>query len=133
MHKYILAVLLAVACVMGIVFTVEAVIEADKEFEASIVPDTELRIEAYNWYFDQDEYRVTVGETKDLTFYNKQSLHSALIVGLDEEIDLMEGDVVTYTFDKPGEYEIICNIACGEGHDTMRSKLIVEAAEATAE
>lgn len=129
MHKWLMTALLVVACIMGIGFTFEAIVDAQKEHEDSIVPDNELRILAYNWEFDKEEYRVTVGETKDLKLENKQSIHSALIIGLDEEIDLVEGEVITYTFDKPGEYEIICNIACGIGHDDMRATLIVEAAE----
>lgn len=32
------------------------------------------------------------------------------------------------TFTAPGEYMVYCTVFCGEGHDMMRSKIIVEAA-----
>ena len=34
---------------------------------------------------------------------------------------------LTYTFDTPGEYLIVCNEYCGVGHHTMGGKIIVEA------
>ncbi len=34
---------------------------------------------------------------------------------------------LTYTFDTPGEYLIVCNEYCGTGHHTMGGKVIVEA------
>ena len=34
----------------------------------------------------------------------------------------------TVTFDTPGEYLIVCNEYCGQGHHTMSGKLIVEEA-----
>jgi cytochrome c oxidase subunit 2 len=35
---------------------------------------------------------------------------------------------LTTTFDRPGEYLIVCNEYCGTGHHTMGGKVIVEAA-----
>ncbi len=35
---------------------------------------------------------------------------------------------LTYTFDRPGEYLVVCNEFCGTGHHTMSGKIIVEAA-----
>lgn len=34
---------------------------------------------------------------------------------------------LTYTFDTPGEYLVVCNEYCGVGHHTMGAKVIVEA------
>ncbi len=46
-------------------------------------------------------------------------------VGLDIKLD-KENPSKQVTFDKPGTYEIICVLPCGEGHAKMKSKLVVQ-------
>jgi len=56
--------------------------------------------------------------------------HGFEIVGTNANTMLIPGYVsqFTVTFDTPGEYLIVCNEYCGQGHHTMSGKLIVEEA-----
>lgn len=56
--------------------------------------------------------------------------HGFEIVGTNGNTMLIPGYVsqFTTTFDTPGEYLIVCNEYCGQGHHTMSGKLIVEEA-----
>jgi cytochrome c oxidase subunit 2 len=128
MHKWAMAALLITASVMGIVYTIETIVVAERERVDEIVQDNELRFLASNFQFDQEEYHVQVGETLELTMRNEQGRHGVGIEGLD--INLVEGDTVEYTFTEPGTYDVVCTIACGEGHAEMNAKLIVSEASA---
>lgn len=123
MHKWIMAALLIVASIMGIGYTIEAMIEADRAHVADEVPDNGLRINAYNWYFDEEEYTVEAGEPVVISMRNMFGRHNIKI----EELDLIinEGDEVEHTFE-PGVYTILCDIMCGEGHYDMVAKLVVQ-------
>lgn len=126
MLKWAMAGLLILASIVGIIYTIESIVVAERERADLIVEDDEIRFLASDFEFDQEVYRVTLGDTKKLSMRNVQGRHGIAIVGLD--ITLVQGDIVEYTFDKAGEYDVICNIACGIGHAEMVSKLIVEEA-----
>ncbi|HZG55304.1 cytochrome C oxidase subunit II [Paenibacillus sp.] len=83
----------------------------------------ELKIEATDFDFNEKEYRVKAGDTVNVTFANVQGMHGIDIPGVD--VRLKDGATATFVA-QPGEYDIICNIMCGTGHSSMRSKLIVE-------
>lgn len=122
MHKYIMVTLFIVACIVGITFSFAAALDAANQREEPPAAN-ELRIEAYNWEFDQTEYVVPVGETMLVSLRNVEGRHGIEIEGLD--IVVMD-EPVEVTFDTPGEYRIICNILCGPGHDDMVATLIVQ-------
>lgn len=86
----------------------------------------ELKIEASNWKFDQAEYKVKAGEPVKLTVVNKGGVHSVAIKEF--AVDVQGGKSTTFTPDKPGSYDILCNIPCGsnEQHTGMKATLIVE-------
>jgi len=54
--------------------------------------------------------------------------HGFEIVGTNGNTMVVPGYVsqFTTTFDRPGEYLIVCNEYCGQGHHLMSAKLIVE-------
>lgn len=123
MHKYTMLILSIAAGLFGLAFTFVAALNAQSEV-VEPPADNELRFVAYNWEFDQEEYRVEQGETLVLSLHNQEGRHGIEIEGLG--IELYEGESVEYTFDEPGTYRIICNILCGLGHDDMVATLIVE-------
>lgn len=84
----------------------------------------ELKIVASNWKFDKEKYEVAVGSTLDVILENKQGIHGIEVEGLDLQL---QGDTLSkkVTFDKPGEYKVICIVLCGEGHVTMVSTIVV--------
>lgn len=92
--------------------------------QTSAANPTELEIIATNFDFDQEEYRVKVGEPVEFSIVNEDGTHGYEVEGLG--IKIGPNEVKQYTINKAGEYTIACNIWCGTGHDQMKSKLIVE-------
>ncbi|WP_199689972.1 MULTISPECIES: cupredoxin domain-containing protein [Clostridia] len=85
---------------------------------------TQLDISATNFAFDQEEYNITAGEEVTVKLSNEEGQHGIEIDELDVSI---QGDgEATFTASEPGEYTIYCNIPCGEGHNDMKSTLIVQ-------
>ncbi|MFD0872337.1 Cytochrome c oxidase subunit 2 [Chlamydia abortus] len=86
---------------------------------------TELKLVATNFQFDQSEYKVKKGDTLKIVLDNQEGIHGIEIKGA--KIKLDNSNTTDYfKADKAGTYDIICNIPCGQGHATMKSKLIVE-------
>lgn len=86
--------------------------------------NNDLNITATNFEFDQAEYTVEAGEEVNISLANDDGMHGLAIDDLDVNI---EGDgEATFTPEEPGEYTIYCSIPCGEGHDDMKSTLIVK-------
>ncbi|MNZ57440.1 hypothetical protein D3C78_754180 [compost metagenome] len=85
---------------------------------------SEIVITASNWKFDQEEYKIKAGETVSIKLDSIEGMHSAKIQKT--KYDIKKGNPVAVKFDKPGTYDIICNVPCGQGHTTMVSKLVVE-------
>ncbi|GFN30905.1 cupredoxin domain-containing protein [Paenibacillus xylaniclasticus] len=85
---------------------------------------SELNIQASNYQFDQEEYRVKQGEAVKITVTSTSGFHGIKINDTSYSIRSNESKILS--FDKPGTYEIHCNIACGSGHTRMKAKIIVE-------
>lgn len=86
--------------------------------------NNDLDITATNFEFDQEEYTVESGEEVKIDFESEEGQHG---LGIDEFDVNIEGDgEATFTPEEPGEYTIHCSVPCGEGHDDMKSTLIVE-------
>jgi cytochrome c oxidase subunit 2 len=126
MHKWLFSSLIAVACAMGVYLMATGL--PDKPInEASELEEGQelLKITATNFEFDQKEYVVTAGTNYVVKFANKLGNHGISINGLDLELDKDNAEV-EYTFDKPGTYELVCSIMCGQGHSTMVSTIVVQ-------
>ncbi len=86
--------------------------------------NSNLDITATNFEFDQQEYTVQSGEEVTVNLTNEEGSHGLAIDEFDVNIE-GEGEA-TFTPDEAGEYTIYCSVPCGEGHDDMKSTLIVE-------
>jgi cytochrome c oxidase subunit 2 len=55
-------------------------------------------------------------------------LHGLHVAGTRINIMLIPGQIARaeYTFERPGEYLLICHEYCGLGHHTMGGKVVVE-------
>lgn len=83
-----------------------------------------FEIKAKNWAFEPTEIRVNKGDTVEIKLVNEEGMHEVEIKGYGKTI---KGDgTVKFTADKTGEFEFICSVFCGTGHDDMIGKLIVE-------
>jgi cytochrome c oxidase subunit 2 len=94
---------------------------APGRYEAAIVAQT--------WAFIPREIRVPAGAEVTFNVTSIDILHGFNIEGTRLNMMLIPGQVSrnSYTFDRPGEYLIICHEYCGLGHHTMAGKIIVEA------
>ncbi|MDP5276594.1 cupredoxin domain-containing protein [Chengkuizengella axinellae] len=92
--------------------------------ETSAADAKELKLIASNWVFDQEEYKVAVGEPIHFSIENAEGLHAFKIKDLGIEVD--QSSPKQFTINEPGTYEIKCSIQCGSGHRDMISTLVVE-------
>ena len=81
-------------------------------------------IKATNWAFEPAEIRVNKGDTVEIKLVNEEGFHEVEIKGYGKTIKA--DGTVKFTADKTGEFEFICSVFCGTGHDDMIGKLIVE-------
>lgn len=82
----------------------------------------EVVIKAKSWEFYQTEYKIKAGETVNLTLESTDGVHGIEISKTNIKIGNNKTAAVTLD---AGEYEISCNVPCGNGHRTMKAKLIV--------
>lgn len=98
----------------------------------SVRPDGSVQVVALAqiWAFLPGEIRVPAGRPVTFRITSPDVLHGFQIVGTNVNTMVAPGYVsqVTTTFQRPGEYLIVCNEYCGLGHHVMAGKLIVEAA-----
>lgn len=84
-------------------------------------PTAEVHVLARTWNFNPAEIILPVGA--QTTFYatSEDILHGFQIQHTNVNIELIPGEIATfkYTFDKPGEYQVICNEYCGISHQNM--------------
>ncbi|MDE2119513.1 MAG: cytochrome c oxidase subunit II [Betaproteobacteria bacterium] len=72
---------------------------------------------------------VTLPVGSHVTFYvtSADVLHGFEVQGTSINLTAIPGVVghISYTFDKPGTYYIICNEYCGAGHQAMIGKIVI--------
>lgn len=84
----------------------------------------EVTLTGTNFDWGPKEIRVKKGDTVKLTLVNKEGMHGVEIKDLKVKLD--KAGTTEFVADKTGEFEFICSIMCGTGHDKMVGKLIVE-------
>lgn len=80
------------------------------------------------WSFSPSEVRVPAGADVTFLMTTPDVIHGFHVERTRLNVMLIPGQVarVSYTFDEPGEYLIICHEYCGIGHHNMWGKIIVE-------
>ena len=127
MQKWIFFVLFILAGALGLGVLFQDISDRQEAQEAAAAASKlpQLKVVASNWQFDQTEYKVKSGQATKVSLSLKEGVHAIEIVGLDIKLD-KDNPSKEVTFDKPGTYEIHCVLPCGEGHATMKTKLVVE-------
>lgn len=90
------------------------------EYEAAIV--------AQVWNWNPRELHVPAGSKVSFVIASRDVTHGFLIDGTTVNVMVLPGQVsrATYTFERPGEYLIVCQEYCGSGHHLMSGRVIVE-------
>ena len=91
--------------------------------DESVEVTNEVNLVATDFEFNQDKFVVQSGEEVTITLTNEEGHHGIAINELGVKIE-GDGEAVIIPED-PGEYEIYCNIFCGEGHAEMVATLVV--------
>jgi cytochrome c oxidase subunit II len=88
-----------------------------------------VKVVAQRFHYTPGEIRVKAGRPVVLEFTSVDFVHGFSMPDLNVRADLPPGVVtrVRLTAQKPGVYEFLCDNFCGEGHEEMHGRLIVEA------
>jgi cytochrome c oxidase subunit 2 len=119
--------LLGVCMVLLAVFLVSACGKGGGTEASGSAPSGETKeftINAKNFEFDVKEMKVKKGDTVKVTLVNAEGNHAVKINGYNK--DVQANKTITFVADKTGQFNYICSIFCGTGHDKMVGKLIVE-------
>ncbi len=85
-------------------------------------------VQAFLFAFLPNEIRVPRGRPVTFRLTSPDVIHGFQIVGTNGNTMVVPGYVsqFTLTFDRAGEYLIVCNEYCGLAHHTMYARLIVQ-------
>lgn len=77
--------------------------------------------------YGPDKLEIPAGATVDFILTSKDVVHGFQIVGTNVNVMLVPGEVneISHTFDKAGEYLILCNEYCGSYHEMMQARITV--------
>ncbi|CAM5780068.1 MULTISPECIES: cytochrome c oxidase subunit II [Brevibacillus] len=93
---------------------------SDNEYDAYMT--------AFAFGFAPNKMEVPVGSKVNFHVTSPDVVHGFQIPGTNVNFMVMPGHInsASYTFDKPGEYLILCNEYCGAGHQVMATTIIVK-------
>lgn len=88
----------------------------------------EVVIYGQMWAFVPSEIRVPAGAEIRFRATSADVIHGLAIEGTRVNLMLIPGQVTeyVYTFQRPGEYLLICHEYCGRAHHEMGGKVVVE-------
>jgi cytochrome c oxidase subunit 2 len=83
---------------------------------------------AYAFGYEPLQIEVPAGSTVDFLITSSDVVHGFAIVGTNVNMMVVPGEVshISHTFEKPGEYLILCNEYCGTGHEYMKTTIVVK-------
>lgn len=88
--------------------------------------DVVMTLEMFN--FTPGDIEVPVGAKVNFILTSKDVVHGMQIVDTNVNAMVVPGHIqkISQTFDKPGEYLILCNEFCGLGHQLMSTTITVK-------
>ena len=87
----------------------------------------EIKVTAFKYGYNPGLITVKKGETVKIIATSKDVEHGFAIkeYGIDVVLKKGENKEIKFVADKAGEFEIVCSVYCGPGHEEMKAKLIV--------
>jgi len=88
-----------------------------------------VKLVAQRFHYTPGEFRVKAGRPVVLEFTSLDFVHGFNMPDLKLRADLPPGAVtrLRFTPDKPGVYDFLCDNFCGDGHEEMHGRMVVEA------
>jgi cytochrome c oxidase subunit 2 len=92
----------------------------DNEYEAVMI--------AYAFGYNPDPLNVPLGAKVHFIVTSSDVVHGFEMPGTNVNFMVVPGEVteLTYTFNKRGEFLVLCNEYCGTGHDMMKTTINVQ-------
>lgn len=84
----------------------------------------EMTVDAKSFKFTPSDISLNAGDTVKLTLHNSDGVHGLEIPDLN--VNVKNGETVTFKVDKAGKYDFNCSVQCGAGHDNMTGTLTVK-------
>ena len=90
-------------------------------------PQSHVALNARKYDFSSTEIRLRKGEPVTFRLTTSDFPHGFSVPDFDVRVDLVPGKpvVLTFTPDKAGRFQFLCDNFCGEAHDRMTGFLIV--------
>jgi cytochrome c oxidase subunit II len=88
----------------------------------------EIKVTAFKYGYNPGIIILKKGETVKLVATSKDVEHGFAIkeYGINEVLKKGEDKEIKFVADKAGEFEIVCSVYCGPGHERMKGRLIVK-------
>ncbi|SDX80081.1 cupredoxin domain-containing protein [Paenibacillus sp. CF384] len=87
-------------------------------------PTVEIKLEAKDFEYDQQEIRVKKGDHVKITLHSDDAGHGFSIA--DYNVDIKGDGEGEFDAANAGTFEFHCSVMCGSGHRDMVGKLIVD-------
>lgn len=91
-------------------------------------PVKEFTMTAKQWAFDPEVITVKKGDNVRIKIKSIDVSHGFALpdYGFDQNLEPGKEVVVEFIASKKGEFTFFCSVMCGEGHEGMKGKLVVE-------
>ena len=88
----------------------------------------EINLEAFQFGFSPDKITVKKDDIVKIYAVPRDVTHGFYIkeYGINVPLEKGKAKKIEFIADKTGEFDILCSIYCGRGHNNMKAKLIVE-------
>lgn len=116
--------------VLGTALLLGSTLLVARQDPATATAPREIEVVAKRFAFEPAQIEVTEGERIRLLVRSADGVHGMEIKRHKVNTVIPRGGkpvVIDFVAAAPGRYEILCNEECGEGHETMKGTLIVQA------
>ncbi len=85
----------------------------------------EISMTAKAWAFEPSTIELNKGDKVKLTVTANDVKHGISIFGISKRLEPNMPEVIEFTADEAGEFPFFCTVYCGDGHGSMKGKVIV--------
>jgi len=122
--------LIEAAAVAGTALLLGSSVLVARQDPATATAPREIQVVAKRFAFEPSRIEATEGERIRLLVRSADAVHGIEIKRHKVNRLIPRGEkpvVIDFVAGAPGTYEILCTEECGDGHDTMKGTLVVEA------
>jgi len=99
--------------------------ESTASSEESSSAVKEITMSAKAWAFEPSTIELNKGDKVKLTVTATDVKHGISIWGINKRLEPNKPEVIEFTADEAGEFPFFCTVYCGDGHSSMKGKVVV--------